>query len=173
VLVTLVVEAVAVALDSPIVEPLTLVTTVEPGIPFPLTDCPTAIPVGLATVIDDAAAANDEVVVTDAIELVESTAVTVYPEIGDPPLLVGAVQLTVMPVPVALEVTVTPDEAPGALTGTWSEAVSAAESPMREFATTLKVYAAPGVRPVNVHPVEALAPVQTTVLPAASVSVPV
>ena len=76
--------------------------------------------------------------------------VTVYPVIADPPVLVGAVKLTVaLPLLPLAEI---PVGAPGAIAArvTADDALEAAPVPTELVAVTVKVYAVPLVNPVTV-----------------------
>ena len=75
--------------------------------------------------------------------------VTVYPVIAEPPLLTGAVKLTVAwPLPATA---LTPVGAPGTLLGTTElDVPDAAPVPTAFVAVTVKVYAVPFVKPVTV-----------------------
>ena len=76
--------------------------------------------------------------------------VTVYPVIVAPPVLVGAVKLTVaLPLLPLAEI---PVGAPGAIAAgvTADDALEAAPVPTELVAVTVKVYAVPLVRPVTV-----------------------
>ena len=76
--------------------------------------------------------------------------VTVYPVIADPPVLVGAVKLTVaLPLLPLAEI---PVGAPGAIAAgvTADDALEAAPVPTELVAVTVKVYAVPLVSPITV-----------------------
>jgi hypothetical protein len=77
-------------------------------------------------------------------------AVTVYPVIGEPPVLTGADQLTVTWASPATPDTA--DGAPGTVRGvTEPDAADWGESPAALVATTWKVYGVPLVRPPTTH----------------------
>lgn len=100
------------------------------------------------------AAAAAVAVITDP--PVEVTAVTVYPVIGEPPLLAGGVHVTLADaLPALASPIVGAAAADAGVTG--SDSAEAALSPMALMATTRRAYECPFVRPVTV-PLVAAAP---------------